>query len=320
MQQESTSTGHTGNTDAWAALSREFAGVVEMVSGAVVAVHGGRRIPSSGMHWRTGIVVTSEQALQRDEDITITLPDGRSVAATLAGRDPSTDLAILKVEGSQPESSKLGFPELADLSTLKVGQAVLVAGRTSEGGARATLALVGVVGPAWRTWRGGTLEGTVRLDRNLHPNFAGGPVIDHQGRVLGISTPALSRYGAVVIPASTVQRVTSELEKKGHVGRGYLGIGMVPVRVPRKLRELAKLAHDVGLMVVGVEPDSPAEQAGVTLGDVLVALDASPLRDTDDLQAQLTAERIGKAVKVSIIRGGARTEAIITVGERLAAM
>src|SRR5215472_703345 len=267
MQQESTSTGHTGNTDAWAALSREFAGVVEMVSGAVVAVHGRRRIPSSGMHWRTGIVVTSEQALQRDEDITITLPDGRSVAATLAGRDPSTDLAILKVEGSQPESSKLGFPELADLSTLKVGQAVLVAGRTSEGGARATLALVGVVGPAWRTWRGGTLEGTVRLDRNLHPNFAGGPVIDHQGRVLGISTPALSRYGAVVIPASTVERVTAELEKKGHLGRGYLGVGMIPIGLPKKLRDTVKVSEEVGLMVVGVEPDSPADQAGVTLGD-----------------------------------------------------
>jgi S1-C subfamily serine protease len=317
MQQEST---RTGSTDAWAALSRELAGAVEKVGGAVVAVHGRRRIPSSGVHWRAGVVVTSHQALQRDEEIAITLPDGRSVAATLAGRDPSTDLAILKLEGSQSEGSKLQLPEIADLSTLKVGHAVLVAGRTSEGGSRATLALVGVVGPAWKTWRGGTLDGTVRLDRNLHPNFAGGPVIDHQGRVVGISTPALSRYGAVVIPASTVERVTAELEKKGHIGRGYLGIGMVPVRVPRKLRELVKLTQEVGLMVVGVESDSPADQAGVTLGDVLVALDTSPLRDTDDLQAHLTAERIGKAVKASIIRGGALNEAVITVGERPAAM
>ena len=316
MQQESISRGSTG---AWAALSQEFSGAVEKAGSAVVAVHGRRRIPSSGVHWRAGIVVTSDQALQRDEDITITLPDGRSVTATLAGRDPSTDLAILKLEGSQSESSQLQLPEVADLSTLKVGHPVLVAGRTSEGGARATLALVGVVAPAWRTWRGGTLDATVRLDRNLHPNFSGGPVIDHQGRVLGISTPALSRYGAVVIPAATVERVTSELEKKGHVGRGYLGMGMVPVRVPRKLRELAKLAHEVGLMVVGVEPDSPADQAGVTLGDLLVALDASPLRDTDDLQAQLTTERIGKPVKASIIRGGALTESIITIGERPAA-
>jgi S1-C subfamily serine protease len=310
MQQELSSTG------VWGALSSESASVIEKVGGAVVAVHGRRRIPSSGVHWRPGIVVTSDQALERDEEITVTLPDGRSVAATLAGRDPSTDIAILKLESSQSESSNLALPDFADLSTLRVGHWVLVAGRTSEGGARASLALVGVVGPAWRTWRGGTLDATVRLDRNLHPNFAGGPVIDHQGRVLGISTPALSRYGAVVIPALTVDRVTAELEKKGHVGRGYLGIGMVPVRLPRKLRESAKLASEIGLIVVGVEPDSPAEQAGVILGDVLVALDASPLRDTDDLQAQLTAERIGKAVKASIIRGGAVAEVVITVGER----
>jgi len=320
MQQESSSIGSVGNTGAWGDLSRELAAAVEKVGGAVVAVHGRRRIPSSGVHWRAGVVVTSNQALQRDEDITVILPDGRSVAAPLAGRDPSTDLAILKLEDSQSENSKLGVPEVADLSTLKVGHAVLTAGRTSEGGVRATLALVGVVGPAWRTWRGGALDATVRQDRNLHPNFAGGPVIDYQGCVLGISTPALSRYGSVVIPASTVERVASELEKKGHVGRGYLGIGMVPVRVPQKLREVAELAHEVGLMVVGVEPDSPADQAGVTLGDVLVALDASPLRDTDDLQAHLTADRIGKAVKASIIRGGALTAAIITVGERPAAM
>jgi len=154
------------------------------------------------------------------------------------------------------------------------------------------------------------------LDRNLHPNFAGGPVVDHQGRVIGISTPALSRYGAVVIPASTVERVTAELEQKGHLGRGYLGVGMIPIGLPKKLRDTVKVSEEVGLMVVGVEPDSPADQAGVTLGDVIVALDASPLRDTDDLQAHLTAERIGKAVKTSIIRGGKLMEVPITVGER----
>jgi S1-C subfamily serine protease len=301
---------------AWAALSSESASIIERVEGSVVAVHGRRRIPATGVHWRAGIVVTSDHALQRDEDITITLPDARSVAARLAGRDPSTDLAILQLEGSQPKSSKLGVPEFADLAGLKVGHWVFVAGRTSEGGPRASVALVGVVGPAWRTWRGGALDATVRLDRNLHPTFAGAPVIDHQGRVLGISTPALSRYGAVVIPASTVERVTAELEKRGHVGRGYLGIGMMPVRLPRKLREAAKVTSEIGLMVVGVEPDSPADQAGITLGDVLVALDAKPVRDTDDLQAHLTAESIGKTVKASMIRSGALAEVAVIVGER----
>jgi S1-C subfamily serine protease len=308
MQHESSVSG------TWRALSNESASAIEKAGRAVVAVHARRRIPASGVHWRPGIVVTADHTLERDEEITVTLPDGRTAAATLAGRDPTTDLAILKLEG-------LGLPvaEIGDIAALKVGHWVLAAGRTSEGGARASLALVGVVGPAWRTWRGGQLDHTVRLDRRLHPNFSGGPAVDDQGRVLGINTSALSRYAAVVIPASTVERVSAELEKKGHIGRGYLGVGMQPVRLPRKLRESLKLASETGIMIVGVEPESPAEKAGVTLGDVLVALDASPIRDIDDVQAYLAGERIGKPVKASIIRGGRLVEVVIAVGERPAA-
>jgi S1-C subfamily serine protease len=305
MQHESFASG------TWRALSHESASAVEKAGGAVVAVHARRRIPASGVHWRPGIVVTADHALERDDEITVTLPDGRSAAATLAGRDPSTDLAILKLEG--PE---LPVAETGDVTTLKVGHWVLAAGRTSEGGSRASLALVGVMGPAWRTWRGGLLDHTLRLDRNLHPNFSGGPALDDQGRVLGINTSALSRYAAVVIPVSTVERVTTELEKKGHVGHGYLGVGMQPVRLPHKLRESLKLPSETGIMVVRVEPESPAERAGVMLGDVLVALNATPVRDIDDVQAYLASEHIGKPVKASLIRGGTLAEIVIAVGER----
>ena len=308
MQHESSVSG------TWRALSNESASAIEKAGRAVVAVHARRRIPASGVHWRPGIVVTADHTLERDEEITVTLPDGRTAAATLAGRDPTTDLAILKLEGLD-----LPVAEIGDIAALKVGHWVLAAGRTSEGGSRASLALVGVVGPAWRTWRGGQLDHTVRLDRRLHPNLSGGPAVDDQGRVLGINTSALSRYAAVVIPASTVERVSAELEKKGHIGRGYLGVGMQPVRLPRKLRESLKLASETGIMIVGVEPESPAEKAGVTLGDVLVALDASPIRDIDDVQAYLAGERIGKPVKASIIRGGRLVEVVIAVGERPAA-
>ena len=305
MQHESSVSG------TWRALSNESASAIEKAACAVVAVHARRRIPSSGVHWRPGIVVTADHTLERDEEITVTLPDRSTAAATLAGRDPSTDLAILKLEGPD-----LPVAEIGDIMALKVGHWVLAAGRTSEGGSRASLALVGVVGPAWRTWRGGLLDHTVRLDRNLHPNFSGGPALDDRGRVLGVNTSALSRYAAVVIPASTVERVATELEKKGHIGRGYLGVGMQPVRLPRKLRESLTLPSEAGIMVVAVEPESPAERAGVTLGDVLVALDASPMRDLDDVQAYLAGERIGKPVKASIIRGGALAEVVIAVGER----
>lgn len=298
----------------WRALSHESASAIEKAGRAVVAVHARRRIPASGVHWRPGIVVTAAHTLERYEEITVTLPGGRTAGATLGGRDPSTDLAILKVEGLSLPGAEIG-----DITALKVGHWVLAAGRTSEGGSRASLALVGVVGPAWRTWSGGLLDHTVRLDRNLHPNFSGGPAVDDQGRVLGINTSALSRYAAVVIPASTVERVAAELEQKGHIGRGYLGLGMQPVRLPRKLRESLKLSSETGIMIMRVEPEGPAERAGVTLGDVLVALDASPVGDIDDVQAYLSGEQIGKPVKASFIRGGTLAELVIAVGERPAA-
>jgi S1-C subfamily serine protease len=295
----------------WRALSDESAAAVEKAGRSVVAVHARRRIPASGVHWRPGIVVTADHTLERDEEIAVTLPDGRTAAAALTGRDPSTDLAILKLE-----APALPAAEIGDIRGLKVGHWVLAVGRTSEGGARASLALVGVVGPAWRTWRGGLLDHTVRLDRNLHPNFSGGPAIDDQGRLLGINTSALSRYAAVVIPATTVERVATELERKGHIGHGYIGVGLQPVRLPRKLREELKLVSETAIMIVRVEPDSPAEKAGVTLGDVLVALNGSPVCDIDDVQVYLAGEHIGRPVKASVIRGGTLAEVVITVGER----
>jgi serine protease DegQ len=298
----------------WQALSNESAAAIEKAGRAVVAVHARRRIPASGVHWRPGIVVTADHSLERDDEIAVTLPDGRTTDAALAGRDPSTDLAILKLE-----APALPVAEIGDITGLKVGHWVLAAGRTSEGGSRASLALVGVVGPAWRTWRGGLLDHTVRLDRNLHPNFSGGPAVDDQGRLLGINTSALSRYAAVVIPATTVERVAAELERKGHIGQGYIGVGLQPVRLPRKVRDALNLASETGIMIVRVEPDSPAEKAGVTLGDVLVALNGGPVRDIDDVQVYLAGEHIGRPVKASIIRGGILAEVVIAVGERPAA-
>jgi S1-C subfamily serine protease len=305
MQNESSVSG------TWRALSSESASAIEKVGATVVTVHARRRIPASGVHWRRGIVVTAEHTLERDEDITVTLPDGGTVVGELSGRDPSTDLAILKIERLD-----LAVPELGEIRTLEVGHWVLATGRTSEGGSRASLALVGVVGPAWRTWKGGLLDRTVRLDRNLHPNLSGGPTVDDHGRVLGINTSALSRYAAVVIPSSTVERVTTELERKGHIRHGYLGVGMQPVRLPRNFRELLKVSSETGIMIMRVEPESPAERAGILLGDVLIALDETSVRDIDDVQAYLAGEHIGKPVKASIIRGGGLAEVVIAVGER----
>ncbi|HEV2387276.1 MAG TPA: S1C family serine protease [Candidatus Acidoferrales bacterium] len=308
MQQE-TSAGGT-----WQALSKETARAVEKAGGVVVAVHARRRIPSSGVHWRPGIVATANHTIERDEQIAITLPNGQRTTASLAGRDPGTDLAILKLEGAD-----LPAPEIGDAAALEAGHWVLVTGRTREGGPRAAMALVGVAGPAWRTPRGGLVDQTLRLDRNLHPNLSGGPAVDAEGRVLGIQTAGLARFAGVVIPASTVERVTQELEKKGHIGRAYMGAGLQTVRLPQTVRESLKLANETGIIVVGVEPGGPAEKAGIALGDVIVALDGKPTEDIDDVQSFLVSERIGKQAKATVLRAGRLAEAAITVGERPAA-
>ncbi len=176
--------------------------------------------------------------------------------------------------------------------------------------------MVAVSGSSWRTWTGGTIDHTLRLDRNLHPNLSGGALVGSDGKILGINTPALSRFAAVVIPASTVARVTTELEKKGHIGRAFLGVAMQSIPLPAKLRESLRLTNETGVMIVAVEPDGPAEGAGVLIGDILVALGGKPVRDTDEVQSSLTSEQVGTAVKASLIRGGALSEATITVGER----
>jgi S1-C subfamily serine protease len=298
----------------WRALSDDFAKAINQASASVVTVHARRRIPSSGVHWRAGIIVTADHTIERDEDITVTLPDGRNVPATLAGRDPSTDIAILKVD-----AGNLAIAEKSDAAKLKTGNLLLAAGRTADGATRASSALVGVTGPALRTWQGGQLDLTVRLDRRLHPNLSGGPALDDQGRAFGINTSGLSRLASLVIPASTVDRVSAELEKKSHMGRAYLGVGMQPVRLSPKVRETLKIANEIGIMVAGVEPEGPAEKAGVMLGDVIVALDGKPLNNLRSVQNLLIGAQIGKSVKASIIRGGALVEVVVIVGERPAA-
>ena len=160
------------------------------------------------------------------------------------------------------------------------------------------------------------MDRTVRLDRNLHPNFSGGAVMDHQGHVLGIATSAFSRFAALVIPASTIERVTAELEKKGHIGHAYVGAGMQAVRFSRNVRESLKLKSETGILVVSVEPEGPAEKAGIMLGDVLVAFDTNVLHNVRDVQIFLAGAAIGNIVKVTSVRGGALKEVALTLGER----
>jgi S1-C subfamily serine protease len=276
----------------------------------VVAVNARPRMPSSGVHWRQGVVVTAEHTIKREEEITVMLPDGRSIPATLAGRDASTDLAVLKLQGGE-----LSTAEIGGSATLKVGHLVLAVGRPGERGLSASMGVVSALGGAWRGWSGGQIDQFVRLDLTLYPGFSGGPLVDAQGRVVGINTSG-PRSMVLAIPTSTVNRVVDQLLEKGHIARGYLGLGMQPVRLPDTLKNALNLPTQGGIIVVAIEPDSPAERAGVLIGDILVALDGRSMSDTADVLAMLGPERVGAEVKASFIRGGVLSELMIPVGER----
>jgi S1-C subfamily serine protease len=293
------------------AFSNDLAAAVEHVGRSVVAIHARRRIPASGVHWRQGVVVASNHTIHRDDDITVTLGDGTSVGATLAGRDPGTDLAVLRLAGGSAPVAEIG-----DASALAVGQVVLAVGRPGDSGVTASLGIVSAVGGEWRSWHGGRIDRLVRLDLAIYDGFSGGPLVDASGRVLGINTSGLARGAAVAVPASTVNRVADQLLEKGRVARGYLGLGMQPVRLPAAQRQQVGAEGEGALLVVSLEPDGPADKAGVLLGDIILALDGTAVDEPGDVLALLGPERVGQQITARLVRGGSKTELPITVGER----
>lgn len=284
----------------WDALSNELAQCAEDAGRSVVAVHG-RRHPSSGVVFGKDSIVTVNHALRRDEDITVVVAPGEQIAARVTGRDPGTDLAVLRL--AQPLAASA--PRWGVASGLRVGELVLALGRTWRGNVVASSGIVsGLIGGPWRTWRGGELEQFVRPDLTLYPGFSGGPLLNGQGEFIGINTAALYRSG-ITIPAGTVKRIATELVEKGRVERPYLGLAMQAVALPESLRGKLNLKPTEGLLVVHVESGSPSEKAGVLLGDALIELEGKPVTDTDAVQEVLRSGKIGREVEAVLIRGGA---------------
>jgi S1-C subfamily serine protease len=292
-------------------LSNALARETDRAAGSIVAIHTEARGSSSGVVWRGGIIVTAEHALRRDEEIHVTLPDSRIVTATLAGRDASTDLAVLKC--AEASSS---VAEISDVSTIKPGSLALVVGRTRASGPVAALGAVSLVAHERRTWIGAALSPYIRLDVGLQPTAVGGAVIDPYGRVIGIVTPRFARFGAIAVPASTVNRVVDTLLQAGHIPHGYLGVGLHPIRLPDTLRQTLQRSEKTAAMVVEVEPEGPAHKAGIMIGDLLISFGPHPITRVEDVHAQLAAEAIGKSIVVKLVRGGAARETSIVVGER----
>jgi S1-C subfamily serine protease len=283
-----------------AAFSSELAAIVEKSAPSVVAVHARPRFPSSGVFWRPGVIVTAEHTIRREEEITVTLPDGSNAPATLAGSDPGTDVAVLKAE--------FPAPPLKTAAGATPGQIALTIGRSPDSGVNATMGIISAVSGDWRTWRGGRLDQYIRLDLTLYPGSSGGAVVNTAGETLGIATSALSRIAGVAIPSATVNRVVDQILSRGRVSRGYLGVGLQPVELVPEQRK--------ALIVLSLAPEGPAASAGVLMGDILVSLAGASVSDTEDIQTALESHPVGTKVEAGIIRGGVAQTIEITVGER----
>jgi S1-C subfamily serine protease len=292
-------------------LSNELAQATDRAASSVVAVHTERRGSSSGIVWRPGVIVTSEHALRRDEEIQVTLPNGRVVSASLAGRDPSTDIAVLKCA----EASNAA-PEFGDAATLKPGSLTLVVGRTRASGPVAALGVVSLVAPDRRTWTGASIVPYIRLDVGLQPTAVGGAVIDAHGRTVGMATPRFARFGAIAVPASSINKITDILLQKGRIPRGYLGVGLQPVRLPDALRDKLKWNEKTAAIVMDVHPGGSADKAGIVIGDILISMAGQPVTGLEDIQSHLAGEAIGKTLPLKFVRGGAIQEGSIVVAER----
>ncbi len=307
MSSQEAAAGAGGAAGALLAYSDELAQLIERVGQSVVRVDARRRQSGSGVLWAGGLVVTADHVLERDEDVSVGLADGRTVPATVAGRDPGTDLALLRVEGA-------GGPAIARAAAPRTGQLALVVAR--PGRLAATMGLVSAVGGPIRTWRGGRLEGVIWTDAALYPGFSGAPLVDASGGMLGVVTTQFGRGAGLAIPLATVERIMAALQAHGRIRRGFLGIHSQVVAIPDGLRTRLGLAQDTGLLVVGVERGGPAERGGVLIGDVLIALDQQPIRSTDDLVGVLGPERVGQETPLRVIRGGEIREVRVTIGER----
>jgi S1-C subfamily serine protease len=296
-----------------AELSSQLATAVETAGKSVVAIHARRRIPSSGIVWRDGVVVSASQTVRRNDDISVTLPTGESATATVAGRDAATDLVALRLTGATPRVALR-----ADADALSVGSIVLAVGRAGRD-ITASFGIISAVAEDWRTVQGARIDRVLRLDLAVYDGFSGGPLVDTSGRVVGLNNSALARGTPIALPAAVVDRVLDELLQRGHVRRAYLGVAVHPVALGGGFAKHHQLASEIALMVMSVAEGGPAERAGLLIGDVLIEANGQPLRRPSDLLDALSGVRDGSQLVLTFLRGGTRKSLSVTPGDRNAA-
>ena len=289
-------------------LSNAMAAAAEKVGASTVMVNARRRIPATGIAYAADLILTANHVVEREEGIVVTLSDGTEVPATVAGRDHGTDLALLRLE--RPLVNPAETAQYA-----RVGQLVLALGRPSDGGIEASLGVVSAVGGPVHT-RHGAIDKYIRTDTIPFPGFSGGPLADADGRVVGLNTSGFGHGAAITIPADLAWKVADQLAKHGSVRRGYLGVRSQGVEISAAAQQALKREQATGLILIGVESDSPAEAAGLIVGDIIVAIDGQPVQTHDELFARLSGDVIDKSTPVEVLRGGQPQNINVKIGAR----
>ncbi|HUH98183.1 MAG TPA: trypsin-like peptidase domain-containing protein [Anaerolineales bacterium] len=291
-------------------FSNDLVAAVERGSAGTLLVDARNRYPASGIAYEADLVLTADHVITRDENLRVARADNKSFSATVAGRDPNSDLALLRL------SEKALTPARVAGAAPKVGQLVLALGRPSREGVQASWGIVTAIGGPARTGRGGLLEEYIQTETTSYPGFSGGPLVNTSGEVLGLNTSGLTRGMALTIPSAFAWRIAEALAKHGSVKRGYLGVRTQGVDLPESGRTALGRDQTQGLLVMWLEETGPAEKSGMFVGDIIVAVGGQAVGDPDDLFAALNRDVVGKTIAVEILRGGKRETLQPTVGER----
>jgi S1-C subfamily serine protease len=286
-------------------FSREIADLVGRLGSSVVRVDARRGRPATGIIWGDNLVLTADHVIE-DDNITVSLPP-TTVKASVAGRDRATDLALLRTEGLKGAPAPRG-----QSAEVRAGQLVIALGQVTD--LQVTFGIVSGLSGSFRSWRGGQVEHLIQTTAELLPGFSGGPLVDAEGRVIGINSWNFGRGVSRALPIEIAERVAESLRTHGRIRRAYLGLGAQPVRLSQALAN--QLGQESGLLVVTVEPGGPAQKAGLLQGDTIVAIDGDPLRHLDELFGRLGALEVGSAHRLGVVRAGERKDLTVTLGER----
>ena len=290
-------------------FSNNLAAAVEAGAASLVLVDARKRYPASGIAFAEDLVLTASHVVTREENIRVMRADGATFPATLAGNDPGSDLALLRLAEKALTPAKVN-------ENVNVGQLVLALGRPSENGAQASWGIVSAIGGPVRTGRGGLLDQYLQTETTPYPGFSGGSLINTEGEVLGLNTSGLTPGSSLTIPAKVAWRIAESLAKHGSVKRGYLGVRTQPVEISAAVQDSLKRKQDSGLLVIWLEQNGPAEKGGALVGDILVTLNGNPVSEPDDIFIALGSDVVGKSIPVQVVRGGKLETLSVTVGER----